>query len=258
MRTSVSWGALALLLTTGCTDTSTADDRDRAPSTPTPSASDTQEPDTPAPPPCPFSEPGDGDQCAGELPAGVSTTSAFVPRLTFSLPEAGWNNLDDVPYNYELIPPGPEYGDISEGTQDAIQVETGAYALNRRCASDRQVSRPHPGVGHDARAIAAELSHRPGVVGSDPRPVTVGSLEGYLIDTHIDPAWSTACGFSEGRPTVPMVGTDHGFIHVLQAGFAMRYYFLDGPDGLLTIEIQDAYPRDVAGYDAVVETFRFG
>lgn len=240
--------ALVVLLLAGCGCA--------APSaTPTPSRST-----PPAATPCPFDIPGEwnGGNCLGSLPAGTSASLTFTPSLVYETPEAGWANVKDYPGNYVLLPPGEELAGINAGTSDYVAVFTRVYALSRACATERQLTSEQPQVGHSAAAIAREISTRTGVVGSDPKPVSVGNLEGYVVDLRIAPEWKGHC-FFDSRPTVPIIGglPPSDLIHVLQPSFSYRYYLLDRGGSTLAIEIQDAGVDDRASYDKFVQTFRF-
>ncbi len=51
------------------------------------------------------------------------TTTMFEPTLTYSVPE-GWSNMEDLPGNFLLLPPGSTLEGVNAGTSDYLGVYT--------------------------------------------------------------------------------------------------------------------------------------
>lgn len=210
---------------------------------------------------CPFNlgDQWQGGACIGALDVGTNRSNHFTPPIRFRIPEPGWHNVKDLPEHYTLLPPGHVVAGMLAGTSDDIFLIKSVYPLGP-CGSEKEMTRKVPRAGRTSEVIARALSTRPGVLASDPAPVTIGRLSGYVIDLTIDPKWTGTCFYSKKVPTVPTIG---GQLHSdvlssLQPGFTLRYYFLDHDEGTLAIEVQDVAPNDLAAYDAVVRSLRFG
>ena len=105
----------------------------------------------------------------------------------------------------------------------------GCAAASRDCAE-----KPEPGVGGTAEDIAAWLADLPGLNSSEPVPVTVGGLDGVMIDVAMTSSWTEPCPFSGGQPVVmTVVGTEisSGVHWGTDANDSQRMYLLDVPDG---------------------------
>jgi hypothetical protein len=105
-----------------------------------------------------------GDICLGILQPGKGyRTTAFSPQLTFTMPEAGWENLGDAGGSFQLLPiayPG-----------DAI-----AFFLDPK-ASDA--------LGTRVEDLAAWLAKNPLLTVTPAKAVTVGGLKGLTMDITI-------------------------------------------------------------------------
>lgn len=251
---AVSAALLAACSSAGSTDTEpSARTTSSRSSTPTQASSSST---TAAALPCPSNVPMEGhsDDCTGSLPIGMNT-SAFRPRVEFRIDDRGWIPVIDERSNLTLLPPGGDFAGLDDGTSDKVAIYGPVHALSRRCAVKGQITTEPTGVGHTAQAIAHELSTRPGVIGTDPRAITVGGLQGYLVDLRLDPHWTRTCFFND-VPSVPMIGAPQ-VTHLLQPGFVLRYYFLDHSGATLAIEVTKVGTDDLDPYAAFVGTFRF-
>lgn len=155
------------------------------------------------------------------LPPGTYTSAAFQPQLTYTVP-AGWVMYDDEPGQFELA---------LEHKDPYIYVWRDVRAVALNCAE-----KAHPGVGSSAADIAGWLATRDGLDTSEPQPVSIGGLSGYVIDVRQSPDWTEGCPFSDGQPTVPTImGTSPLSGQVFWGTLiddSQRYYFLDlGEDG---------------------------
>jgi len=141
---------------------------------------------------CPNPE---GGACLGPLTPGTYATSSFVLPITYTVPE-GWDNEEDTPGNFLLLPPGQTLEGVNAGTSNYLGIYRGVHAAARDCTEA-----PEPAVATTAEALAEELAERPGLIAGGPEPVSVGGLEGYRLDVRMDPAWTTACPFSRTCPS---------------------------------------------------------
>ena len=109
------------------------------------------------------------------------------------------------------------------------------------------------------------LESAPGLVVSEPAPVTVGGLEGMQLDIEIDPAWKRTCFWSEELPAVPLVfnGTAlGGYNWPILPDQSMRWYVLESDDGVVIIDVDDG-PDNLSHKDLmrsgaeIVESLKF-
>ncbi|HKY55081.1 MAG TPA: hypothetical protein VJM08_12280 [Anaerolineales bacterium] len=178
------------------------------------------------------------------LPPGTYTSEKFVTPLTYTVP-AGWVMYDDEPGQFELA---------LENQDPYIYVWRDVRAVGLNCSEE-----PHPDVRASAADMAEWLATREGLDTSEPQPVNIGGLRGYMIDVHMSPDWTKACPFSDGEPTVPIItGTaplsEHVFWGVTKDS-SQRYYFLDlgenGSDENLVVTVEVCCG---ANWDEVMET----
>lgn len=206
---------------------------------------------TPTPrPTCPDPE---GGACLGIVSGGTYTTTVFQPQITYTVP-SGWANYEDNPGNFILVPPGFDAPGVNAGTSDYIFVAS-SVAAAMGCDPG-----PAPGVGLTVAAIVQWMTQNPGLVTTTPQNVSIGGLNGVVLDLRMTKTWQQTCPFSNGSPVVPLItGVGRSsFDHVIIPGLAMRLYLLDGPFGVLGIEIDDV--RDAGHlqqYSNVVQAMQF-
>ena len=200
-----------------------------------------------------------GGECLGTLTAGTYRTTTFALPVTYTVPNR-WQNLEDLPGNFLLVPPDQDVAGVDAGTSDYVGVGLRAVAASRDCSSEVEATQPQPGVGSTPQAIADELRARPGLVVTAPRNVGVGGLTGVVIDVRIDEAWTGTCFYSEGAPVVPLIKgmPPSSFDHSMIEGIATRLYLLARDAGTLDIEIQLVNPTRLDEYASVAESFSFG
>ena len=182
------------------------------------------------------------DNCLGAVDAGtyssqffdpfVATGGSWMPRfgaLTWTVPD-GWINVEDWPAFFQLRPADAEDGRWSSSPR--------TWSISDQAEPCAEVQ--DPTIGTTAADIATWLSTAPGVVATDPQPVTIGGLDGFRIDICLDPAWTEPCPWSEDRPVRTLFvdrsdgrGISRGS---WSAGTKVRQYFLDvgersEPDG---------------------------
>jgi hypothetical protein len=183
---------------------------------------------------------------AGILPAGKSTSRAFAPRVTFTVPE-GWVNDLDVNIGYGLFPDveanEAEYaksGEIAQGIF-MVSVESPyffceAWETTQGTAAER----------------AAFLAASDAFVVSEPVDVTIGGLTGKQVDIRLDPDRPTAT--CPGDPSAVDLGDQR-----------TRATYLDTPSGtpsgIIGIAVGSKYPADHDAFLAdampIVESFQF-
>ena len=179
---------------------------------------------------------------AGILPAGNATSRAFVPRVTFTVPE-GWVNDLDVAIGYGLFPDmkanEAEYalsGEIAQGIF-MLSVESPyffceAWEKTQGTAAER-----------GAFLVASDA-----FVVSEPVDVTIGGLTGKQLDVRLDPDRPTAT--CPGDPPTVDLGDQR-----------TRVTYLDTPSGIIAIGVGSKYSADHDAFLAdampIVESFQF-
>ena len=189
---------------------------------------------------------------AGSRPSSpaASTSRAFQPALTYTLPP-GWENPEDLADFFRLRPTGPEsegiylFRDPTPASQDASCPETA-----------------QPLVGGSSKDMIAWIRSLPGLVVSDPAPVTIGGLSGETIDLGIVNGWKTSCPFANGLPTVPLfVGASGDYRWVIAGTERLRLAVLDAPGGTVVVDIDSFDGQNVnellSAADPIVKSFSF-
>jgi hypothetical protein len=160
--------------------------------------------------------------------------------------------FDDEPGQFELA---------LENKDPYLYVWRDVRAVALNCAEQ-----PQPGVGSSAADIAGWLATREGLDTSEPQPVSISGLSGYVIDVRMSPDWTEACPFSDGQATVPTImGTpplsDFVFWGTL-IDDSQRYYFLDlGEDENIAITVEvccgQEWDEVIEAVSPVIESFVF-
>jgi hypothetical protein len=222
--------------------------------TPSPSAVASAIPSVSRPPGCPNQE---GGPCLGTLTAGTYSTRIFLPRITYTVP-AGWQNLEDLPGNFLLVPPGYDLAGVNEGESEMIGIYSSVVASSRECHADGQPAQAMPGVAVTPDAIAAEFDKRPGVVSTTSQPAAVGGLSGLVLDLSLTDGWTGTCFNAIYVPLINGVAPS-GFDHGLSPHETMRLYLLSTATGVLAIEVRDySAGAHLDGYSTIVDQIRFG
>jgi hypothetical protein len=205
---------------------------------------------------CPDPE---GGACLDTAAVGTHTTDAFIPGLTYTMPD-GWRNLTDQKGEVFFLPPGQDVALIVPGGADYIGVYTSVRAENRNCSTEEEAASDEPGVGRTPEALAAEFQARPGLATTTPTAVTIGGLSGLVMDLRLAPGWTGHC-FYAPDPAVQLLGgvDPSAFEHGILTGLTMRLYLLARGEESLAIEIDDyADGANLDAYSAIVEQFVFG
>jgi len=189
------------------------------------------------------------------LPPGTYKSEVFETPLTYTVPE-GWKMFEDEPGQFGLA--------LLENDGPCLCVWRDVRAAALSCEEE-----PEPGVGSSAADIVQWLASQEGLDTSAPQSVTIGGLNGYVIDVRISPDWTHACPFSNGKPTFPtLVGTSPLSETVFwgaEDGSSQRYYFLDlgenGTNGNIAITVEVCcgaqWDERMAAVTPVVESFVF-
>jgi hypothetical protein len=197
-----------------------------------------------------------GGDCLGPLPAGTYTTVRFQPPITYTVPAGGWSNFEDLPGNFLLVPPGFDLAGVDPGGSEYIGIYASVLAANIDCTESEQ-----PNVDRTAAALAAEFSLRPGLTTTTPTPVSVGGLQGMVLDIRLADDWTQTCPYSGGNSVMPLIrGVPPSDLdHPIGPGVVVRLYLLDRSGSTLAIELDDlSGGTHLDGYSAVVDELHFG
>jgi len=225
------------------------------------SSSASAEPSTSSPP-CPNP---DGLNCIGALTADEEyTTATFTPTLTYSVPGAGWMNLEDTPGNFLLVPPNQPLEAVNAGTSDFIGVYTSVVAGQLNSNGTCEVERV-PGVETTPDAMVQWMRAQPELDVSEPVATSVGGFAGLRVDVRTaDGATLPSCTDAESGQKVTVflliVGAGPSSLaHGAVPGITVRLYLLDYGGGVLAVEVADvdAAPATRDELSSVVDGFTF-
>ncbi len=176
----------------------------------------------------------DGGTCLGAIDAGRYQTQTLEPQLTYAVP-AGWDNMEDLPGNFLLLPPGSKLSGVNPGTSDYLGVYSSVVA---------------PGLctGQPAADVAQTFDGLVGFLKSDPhlgvsnvRNVSVGALKGVVMDLVMKSPKGDGC--SDGVWADIYVGfSPSSLVHSAIANSRTRVYLLRNGSDTLAIEVADV-PR---------------
>ena len=202
--------------------------------------------------------------CLGDLGPGHHASTFFRPMvkpadwelvrgaMTYTVPE-GWANTADWPDEYLIQPQG-------------TTAETGIYLWSEvAIVADDQPCRPgpDPSIPRTPSDMAAWVVANPLLAASQPTEVTIGGLDGLMLDTSVLAEAELPCS-GDGRPYAPMLVHAEG--SGLQWGYPptghKRLYLLDlGDTRTLVISIEAEDPATFAEIlpeaTAIVESFEF-
>lgn len=183
---------------------------------------------------CPNPDGGSLNFCLGPLPAGTYTTIGFRPKLTYSVPE-GWTNMEDLPGNFLLLPPGSTLGGVNPGTSDYLGVYTSVVAPGH-CTGH-----PSDTVPATFDGLVGYLTSKPSLAVTNKHDVSIGGLTGVALDLAIKGATGDGC--SDGAYADIYVGSPPSdLVHGVIATEPIRVYLLRNGDKTLAIEMADARP----------------
>jgi len=195
-----------------------------------------------SPPVCPNP---DGGTCVGPLTAGQTyRTATFQPAITYTVPAAGWSNLEDLSGNFLLVPPGNNLAGVNAGTSDYI----GVYTAITPATLDQLPScafGPPPGLAGTPAAMATWFERQRPLAATLPQPVTVGGLHGLVLDLKLRPQakMQTCIDDLTGKRLhmYPLItGLFHSELeHTLVPRLTLRLYLLTSGHHVLGIEVDD-------------------
>ena len=218
-------------------------------------------PDEPAAPSsstaCPNPDGGTRNRCRGDLPPGTYTTTAFEPTLTYTV-GGGWSNMEDLPGNFLLIPPGGSLDGVNPMTSDFLGVYT-------------SVVPPLPCVEQAAAPTVTTpqvyvdwLRAQPQLATTEPSTVTIGGLTGLQVDVSLvedqacsDPAIAEAYGL-----VILGIGPSQ-LTHGVVPNYPLRLDLLADGQGVLAVELADApnggsrFPDWWTAAEPLLGTFHF-
>lgn len=172
--------------------------------------------------------------CLGPLAPGTHTTGEFSPRFSFTVP-AGWEKGLDVPTAFNL-------GATAEPSGFMGVWPDFAAAVQDACRRAQE-----PGVGRTASELIDWLAEHPGLVTTDPAPITIGDYEGQAITIETDPAWDDPC---PGEVSLFVATADDiGWITIRDAAQANVAILEIGDGRTLTVLVE----ADKAAFDAFME-----
>jgi hypothetical protein len=117
-----------------------------------------------------------------------------------------------------------------------------------------------PSTDDTVSGIAKWVVGSPGLVTTRPQDVSVGGLQGVVLDVRMAKTWTGMCPFGPRIPYVPLImGESPSDLFLgLFAGQAIRLYLLKDPLGTLAImvaDVQDAGHLDA--YSKIIGSFHF-
>lgn len=165
------------------------------------------------------------------LEPGTYRSQAFQPQVTFTLPDGWWLPADT-----------PDYLGLQPVSSDLVGIHLFRDPLPASQDQSCPIE-PEPGVSASAMALVTWFRSLPGFAASNPKPVTIGGLQGIEIDLAIVADWKPSCPFANGLPTVPLfVGrSNESFRWVVAGSERLRLSLLDLPDGGTLVVDIDAY-----------------
>lgn len=188
---------------------------------------------------CPNHE---GGSCLGALTARTSdTTQVFEPQLTYRVPTGGWFNYEDTPGNFLLVPPGQDLSGVNAGTSDFIGVYTAVVPARitdpNGCVIDQL-----PGSWTPAK-MASWFEKQPDLTTSRARRVSVGGLQGFMVDLRTRPGARLHSCTDQGvkiKLAVLFTGQSPSSLdHAVTANMTMRLIMLPWVGKVLLVELDD-------------------
>jgi hypothetical protein len=176
--------------------------------------------------------------CLGDLDPGRYGTTYFTPfvpmerwalepgAMTYEVP-TGWANTWDVPDEFHLKPHGSTDG-------SAILMWNALAVVSR---TEPCSPKPDTSVSRSPAAMASWIATQPTLETTQPAPVVIDGLEGFVVDATTAPGTLPCVG--HGRYAPIFVHPDAtGLQWGLAAGEQARFYLLDiGGERSLIIEI---------------------
>jgi hypothetical protein len=210
-----------------------------------------------------------GDNCLGLLDAGTYKSQFIAPHvdpdatwapafgaLTYTVPD-NWANASDWPDSFELVPAAelPPIDDADRTGVIDLFTQPTAMSQDRPCSDEVE-----PGVGRTADELATWIATVPGLVTTEPTPITINGRSGKTLDISIDPSWKGICNESDPDKTPIVTYLNPGL--AVRGDERTRLILLDLGDG--DVLAVGTWTRDQAAFDSfipeamqVIESFRF-
>jgi hypothetical protein len=171
--------------------------------------------------------------CQGLLDVGVFRSTVLDPAISFEVTEPGWT------WDYSA----GTFRIVADPSHEDLYSPDGIYFLrDPGIASQDCEETEEPGIGRSVKDLVAWLKAAPGLAVTDPTPVTIGGLDGLMLDLRLDPGWSRPCFWSGKVPAVPLIfrGADVGGYHwAMLPDMSLRWYVLESADGVIVIDLED-------------------
>lgn len=191
--------------------------------------------------------------CEGPLEPGEYRWTFSDPTIDFTIPSSGWNWHFGGGGLFVLFADGDP-----PPRHEGLYIADGIYLLHDpTIASQDCEESSEPGVGHSVSDLVAWLETAPGLVVSEPTPVTVGGFEGMQLDIEIDPEWKRTCVFSQDLPAVPLLFNGSvplgGYHWAIVPEQSLRWFILDSEDGVVIVNLEDD-PGGNLPHDELLQT----
>ena len=170
--------------------------------------------------------------CDGPLEPGDYRWTYSDPTIDFTIPSPGWT------WSYS-----GGFGIVTGEKVEGMDITDGIYFLHDPTIATRDCEdSSEPGIGRSVGDLVAWFETAPGLVVSEPAPVTVGGFEGMQLDIEIDPEWKRPCFFSDGVPAVPLIfnGAEvGGYQWTIVPDQSLRWSILDSEDGVIIVGLAE-------------------
>jgi hypothetical protein len=178
------------------------------------------------------------EMCEGDLHPGAYRSAFFEPTIDFEIASPGWT------WRY-----AGSFAMIADESHQDLYASDGIYFLrdpaiaSQDCGDEEATESVEPGVGSSVRQLVTWLEAAPSLDVSEPVEVTVGGLDGMLLDLQLDPEWKETCFYSEAMPAAPLIinkADIGGYNWAMFPGMSLRWYVLDSDDGVMVVDIEDS------------------
>lgn len=176
--------------------------------------------------------------CEGPLEPGKYRWTYSEPTIDFEIVSPGWTWIYGGGGIHLVADEDPPPKHQSLFVPDGIYLLHDPTIASRDCEESSE-----PGVGRSVSDLVAWFETAPGLVVSEPTPVTVGGFEGMQLDIEIDPTWKRTCPFSEGLPAVPLLFNGSaplgGYHWAMVPGQSMRLFILESAGEVVIVDLED-------------------
>jgi hypothetical protein len=130
---------------------------------------------------------------ARRLSPGRYVYDMATPHVTLEVP-ANWYLSEAMPRHFGLHP-----GDVLVDEAVRTWFDMRVASTDPTCPEI-----PQSGIGHSATDLVAAFTSDPRLRTSRPAPISIGGLEGQVVDIGLAVDWTASCPFSDGVPSVPL------------------------------------------------------